>query len=280
MLGFSKKEVDGMYDSIVSFAELERFMDQRLKNYSSGMQVRLAFSLAIRADADILLVDEVLAVGDADFQKKCYRYFRDLKKNKKTVVFVSHDMQSIQEYCDRAILIEQSHLVTEGGSYDVAMAYTRMFLEEHKNTEGLKQTKKRWGNEKVRYTGAEITPTLVKGENGHFTLATQATVHDDVAQAILGFKIRAGDDTSVLGSNTKLKRHELKNLKKGQKLEIVWEFPDIFNTGHYFVDVIIQSQNYEDVYDWWEHAASFQIERREDNSYPVHPPMSVRVKTE
>jgi len=81
LLGFSHKEVEAMYDEIVTFAELERFMDQKLKNYSSGMQVRLAFSLATRAKADILLVDEVLAVGDADFQRKCFDYFRTLKRN-------------------------------------------------------------------------------------------------------------------------------------------------------------------------------------------------------
>ena len=86
LLGFTKKEVDANYDSIVEFAELERFMDQKLKNYSSGMQVRLAFAVATKAQAEILLVDEVLAVGDADFQRKCFDYFRELKKNKTTVV--------------------------------------------------------------------------------------------------------------------------------------------------------------------------------------------------
>ena len=103
--GVSEKEVDEMYGDIVEFAELENFMDQQLKNYSSGMQVRLAFSVATRAKADILLIDEVLAVGDADFQRKCFEYFKRLKKAKTTVVFVSHDMNAVREYCDRAVLI-------------------------------------------------------------------------------------------------------------------------------------------------------------------------------
>ncbi len=112
LLGFSPKEIDKKYDSIVDFAELERFMDQRLKNYSSGMQVRLAFSVAtILAESDILLIDEVLAVGDADFQRKCFNYFKKLKKDKKTVVFVSHDMDAVREYCDRALLIDDSKVV-------------------------------------------------------------------------------------------------------------------------------------------------------------------------
>ena len=162
MLGFSVKEVDAMYEGIVAFAELERFMDQKLKNYSSGMQVRLAFSLATHAEAEILLVDEVLAVGDADFQKKCFKYFRELKKQNKTVVFVSHDMSSVQEYCDRALLIEKSEIVIQGPVYDATTAYTRMFLEQEQTAQQLGERKKRWGNEQAKYTKASITPKILK----------------------------------------------------------------------------------------------------------------------
>src|SRR3989344_1268902 len=127
LLGFDTKQIDAMYDSIVEFAELEKFMDQKLKNYSSGMQVRLAFSMAIRADADILLIDEVLAVGDADFQRKCYDYFKKLKKEKRTVIFVSHDMDAVREYCDRAMLIEKSKAVTISGTAEIAEKYLKLF---------------------------------------------------------------------------------------------------------------------------------------------------------
>ena len=95
LLGFTRSEMEEKYDDIVAFAELERFMDQKLKNYSSGMQVRLAFSIAIRADADILVLDEVLAVGDEAFQQKCFQYFNDLKRLKKTVILVTHDMAAV-----------------------------------------------------------------------------------------------------------------------------------------------------------------------------------------
>src|ERR1700743_1615739 len=98
MLGFPKKEIAAMYQDIVDFAELERFMDQKLKNYSSGMQVRLAFSISIRARTDILILDEVLAVGDAAFQKKCFDYFMSLKKEHRTVVLVTHDMGAVRQY--------------------------------------------------------------------------------------------------------------------------------------------------------------------------------------
>lgn len=114
LLGLSKKEIDSKYEEIVNFAELNDFMDQRLKNYSSGMQVRLAFSIAIQAQTDILLIDEVLAVGDDEFQKKCFDYFYQLKQENKTVILVSHDTGNIQRFCDRVILIHEHKKVYDG----------------------------------------------------------------------------------------------------------------------------------------------------------------------
>jgi len=98
LLGFNHKQIDKMYEDIVEFAELRNFMSMKLKNYSSGMQVRLAFSVAIRARSEILVVDEVLAVGDAAFQRKCFDYFMELKKQEQTVVLVTHDMGAVRQY--------------------------------------------------------------------------------------------------------------------------------------------------------------------------------------
>jgi len=127
MLGFSRKEIDTMYDEIVAFAELGDHMGQKLKNYSSGMKVRLAFSVAIRAQADILILDEVLAVGDKAFRQKCYNYFKNLKEAHKTIVLVSHSMPLIKEYCDRAILIEGGKVAFEGSPEETAEAYNKLF---------------------------------------------------------------------------------------------------------------------------------------------------------
>lgn len=126
MLGFSNQEMDAMYDDIVNFAELPEFMDQKLKNYSSGMQVRLAFSIAIRARGDILILDEVLAVGDAAFQKKCNDYFASLH-GKQTVILVTHSMENVMAYCDRAILIEKGKIIEEGEPAKVTEAYLKLF---------------------------------------------------------------------------------------------------------------------------------------------------------
>lgn len=126
ILGFSNAEIDAMYDDIVKFAELGDFMDQKLKNYSSGMQVRLAFSIAIRAKGDILILDEVLAVGDAEFQKKCNDYFESLH-GKQTVILVTHSMENVKRFCDRAIMIEGGKIACEGKPEKVAKAYQNLW---------------------------------------------------------------------------------------------------------------------------------------------------------
>jgi len=124
MLGFSNAEMDQMYHEIVRFAELEDFMDQKLKNYSSGMQVRLAFSIAIRARGDILILDEVLAVGDAAFQQKCNDYFESLRGNDhQTVILVTHSMENVERFCDRAILLEDGKIQVSGNPHLVAKSY-------------------------------------------------------------------------------------------------------------------------------------------------------------
>lgn len=129
LLGFNRKEMQAKYNDIVAFAELERFMDQKLKNYSSGMQVRLAFSIAIRAQSDILLLDEVLAVGDAAFQQKCFAYFEELKRRKQTVVFVSHDMGAVRRFCTSAIYVKDGVIIANGTPEEIADVYVSENLQ-------------------------------------------------------------------------------------------------------------------------------------------------------
>ncbi|HEU5121472.1 MAG TPA: ABC transporter ATP-binding protein [Candidatus Saccharimonadales bacterium] len=144
LLGFSHAEMETMYDDIVDFAELHDFMAERLKNYSSGMQVRLAFSIAIRAKGNVLLLDEVLAVGDEAFQKKCYSYFDQLKRNKQTVVLVTHDMAIVERFCNKAIFIEKGVLKLEGRPHKVAAAYSRSNDESY--DESLEKAEKNEGD--------------------------------------------------------------------------------------------------------------------------------------
>ncbi len=123
MLGLTPREARKRYDSVIDFAELREFEDLKLKNYSSGMHVRLAFSVAIQVDADLLLIDEVLAVGDAAFQQKCFDVFNDMRDSGKTIVFVTHDMGSMQRFCHRALLLERGTPIYLGEPHEVADRY-------------------------------------------------------------------------------------------------------------------------------------------------------------
>ncbi len=136
MLGFTTEEIDAMYGDIVEFAELSEFMNQKLKNYSSGMQVRLAFSVAIKAQGDILILDEVLAVGDEAFQRKCNDYFLERKNSGKTTILVTHDMGAVKKYCNKAVLIENGLVKAYGEPDQVANQYSFDNANQVKTEEG------------------------------------------------------------------------------------------------------------------------------------------------
>ena len=150
LLGFSHKEMELMYDDIVDFAEVGDFMEEKLKNYSSGMQVRLAFSIAIKAEGHVLLLDEVLAVGDEAFQRKCYDYFEQVKAKKQTVILVTHDMRTVEQFCTKALFLKDGKIEMIGNPTDVAAEYTK------ENQEQIR----RQGH--VRHTSVEKTDVLIK----------------------------------------------------------------------------------------------------------------------
>jgi ABC-type polysaccharide/polyol phosphate transport system ATPase subunit len=125
LLGLSKRQLRERYDAIVEFAELERFMDQKLKNFSSGMQVRLAYSIAIQVEFDILLLDEVLAVGDQSFQAKCFATFERLQRDGKTIVLVSHDLDAVARFCDRVLLLDAGRAMAVGPTEELLDLYRR-----------------------------------------------------------------------------------------------------------------------------------------------------------
>lgn len=164
LLGFNRKQMQEMYDDIVEFAELEQFMDQKLKNYSSGMQVRLAFSIAIRAKGDILLLDEVLAVGDSAFQRKCLDYFKEVKKTGKTVILVSHSMPTIEEFCDRALMLEDAKIVSIGSPMKISAEYemansvfsTKTLSKKETKTSQKTSKKEAKTNQKIRPKSPDV----------------------------------------------------------------------------------------------------------------------------
>lgn len=255
LLGFTIKEIDAQYDQIVEFAELEQFMDQKLKNYSSGMQVRLAFSVATRAKADILLIDEVLAVGDSDFQRKCFNYFKQLKGSDTTVVFVSHDMDAVREYCDRAVLVEKSRTVDVGEPGKIASLYSKLFIDEEK-TELQEQEDSKWGD-----GSADITNVQTKVSIDRVTISYDVRVNSDIKNGIFGFSMRDGSGVGLVGTNSKLNKSGELNLVAGEACNISFTFDNVFNDGDYTFDAAIMDEDGVSIKCWWQNAAKITIKK-------------------
>jgi ABC-2 type transport system ATP-binding protein len=180
LLGFSRKEMQAMYDDIVDFAELGPFMDQKLKNYSSGMQVRLAFSVAIKAHNSILIFDEVLAVGDEAFQRKCNDYFNQIRQDKdQTVILVTHSMDAVKKYCNKALLLQKGKVALAGSPDEVANEYT---LENANNPYEDKRDNDTQGksNSDVKNLEIKLLSDKLVDENGEITFMLEYDVTKDI----------------------------------------------------------------------------------------------------
>ncbi len=273
LMGFSEKEIDAMYDDIVEFAELEKFMDQKLKNYSSGMQVRLAFSVAVQADADILLIDEVLAVGDTSFQRKCFEYFKSLKKLQKTVVFVSHDMNAIREYCDKAILINDGKLAAKGNVDNVTASYSQLFTNAAKGTEkAALANSQRWG------TGdAHTASVTVEVSDKEVVILHEVYTKKDLHNPVIGVRIRDGTSRDITGTNTLLEGRTIQLFPKNTTLTLQWSLPNVFSDGDYVVDPSVVSETQETL-DWWNEAAKISIKKTRRLPYPLDPGFKVSIR--
>lgn len=241
------------------------------------MQVRLAFSMATHAEADILLVDEVLAVGDADFQRKCFDYFRQLKKNKKTVVFVTHDMNAVREYCDRAVMIENNKIIDSGSPYKVSASYSRMFMEDSNIDDKTVDSTKRWGDESIKYETISVSKHSIKDEK-NITIKLTARAARTVERPVFGFVIKNAAHVQVLGTNTQIKRHVIEKLEAGESIVVEWIIPNIFNDGKYFIDPAIVYKNGSQIADWWEEAANFTVLVEDKTPYIISPPISLVIK--
>jgi ABC-2 type transport system ATP-binding protein len=271
LLGFGREEMDAMYDDIVAFAELERFMDQKLKNYSSGMQVRLAFSIAIKAESDILLIDEVLAVGDAAFQKKCFDYFMKLKRDKRTVILVTHDMNAVRQYCDRAIMIEKGKIIKTGKVEYVAQAYQKLFLEEivdQLDTDS--EDALRWGTGKV----TALKPKAIVSKE-HISLEVSYEAQQEVEPPVFGFNIYNSRGINILEGNTIREKVKTHAMEKGDTMHLVWEFPNILATDTYTVSVSTCDRSISEFYDWYNSATKFIIEKEGNTAALADPYLTI-----
>lgn len=251
LLGFSRKEVEAMYEGIVSFAELEKFMDQKLKNYSSGMQVRLAFSIAIRAKSDVLLIDEVLAVGDASFQKKCYDHFIKLKNENATVIFVSHDMAAVERFCDRVLVLNKGKITGIYKPREAAGIYDRLNL----STSEAQESAMRWGTGRVRITdviinGSPENQPIQHGEEFRIKLKFDSS---EKLKVVAGLAFLDDSGLNISGPNSMSVALE----SPGEVEYTIDKFP--LNPGQYKLVVSVFDENVIEEYDHIENAKTIDV---------------------
>ncbi len=238
MMGLTPQETRNRLDAIVEFAELKEFVDLKLKNYSSGMLVRLAFSLLMEVDADILLIDEVLAVGDAAFQQKCADAFRQMKAEGKTVVLVTHEMSTVEDYCHRAMLIDGGHVQYLGDPAEVGRRYLRLNFERGGETRGGAAPE---ASEEVRLLDAWIEDAggarLTNLEYGQqIRLRVELEILRDVPGLGAGFILANADGIGVFQFGTDIERDDgSPTLAAGERVKVSAEVENLLVPGRYFV---------------------------------------------
>jgi ABC-2 type transport system ATP-binding protein len=271
LLGFSRKEIDAFYDDVVAFAELEDHMEQKLKNYSSGMKVRLAFAVAIQAHADILILDEVLAVGDADFQRKCYNYFKQLKSEHKTIILVSHSMGLIREYCDRAILIEDGHIAHEGSADEIADQYLKLFNKP--NGEVGEKSAKRWGDRRVYIDTFKVR---ISAEELRVSSQLKSKA-ESVNEVKFGFRIKDAQGKVIAGANNlNVQGAKKMQFETHETKKLVFTLPNILGNGTYTFSATVNLSDGTTVCDSWEDITSVS-HTKDQVFYPILCPATLTI---
>lgn len=250
MIGFTREEIDAKLDDILEFADIGDFIHQPVKTYSSGMFVRLAFAVAINIDPEILIVDEALSVGDVFFQAKCYHKFEEFKKMGKTILFVTHDMGSIQKYCDRAILLSHGKKVSEGNPKEMIDLYKKILVNQYNSDENMTEvidnheSTNHEVNISVWKDSMVTNPDVVAYGNGmadiidfacfndkheisnvfdsneEFSVVMKVCINEDVVDPIFAFTIKDIKGTEIAGTNTMYEDIETGHIRSGEVRKI------------------------------------------------------------
>ena len=238
MMGLSPREARSRYEHVIEFAELEEFQELKLKNYSSGMHVRLAFSVAIQVDADILLIDEVLAVGDAAFQQKCFDVFNQMRDAGKTIVFVTHDMGSVNRFCHRAMLLERGEMVMLGNPAEVADRYLELnFGREQPVEEGADATARRGDGEArvvdawVEDTSGERTQVAIQGHP--LRLRAHVAFARDVQDPVASVYVLNEEHRAILVASTQVDQERSGDFEAGEEVIFSFTFDNVLAPGRY-----------------------------------------------
>ncbi len=281
LLGFSRKEMLGMYDKIVEFAELEKFMDQKLKNYSSGMQVRLAFSIAIRANTEILLIDEVLAVGDSAFQKKCYSIFQNLKRDGRTVVFVTHGMGDVERFCDRVLVLDKGTQIGVYNAHKARIKYEKL-NQESIVSDVVNDKNIRWGsglvkvkNKTLLSNNAKVKDEVDSTKSLSLILDLETTrspgIHDK--NMLIGINVFSEEGYNLFGPNTYEYTVPIKTTQATLTVPIL-----PLNKGEYFISIAVFDEKGIETYDHLDRVIKFHVNNEKRHYGAIDVPYSWKFK--
>jgi ABC-type polysaccharide/polyol phosphate transport system ATPase subunit len=239
MMGLTPREARARFDSIIRFAELEDFVGLKLKNYSSGMQVRLAFAVMVQSGSEILLIDEVLAVGDAAFQQRCLDEFHRLRAEGRTIVLVTHDMQTVERFCDRAMLITDGEIEMIGDPQRVGRRYLERNFEHFHTSEAQIS-----GHGRADGPRAEVADVWVENDAGmrvdtvaygqQLHVHALIDVYDHVREPIVDFWIDDEEDARLMGASTR-PWQERQPLEPGDRMHVTVELENRFRSGRYHI---------------------------------------------
>lgn len=261
ILGLTNREIAKKFNEIVDFAELDRFIDTPVRNYSSGMYVRLGFSVAVHLDPDILLVDEVLTVGDEAFQRKCRDKIKDFKDQGKTILYVTHDVNTAAQVCDWVVMLEEGEIVHQGKPKQVIKHYHEAMIPTRKGEEG--------GTKEVEITEVKILDSkgeprrrYVAGESLSIEVGFKA--NQPVKDPVFGIALYDKMDTHCFGTNTRLKGFETGEIEgEGAIKFYISHLPML--EGDFFLTTAIHSADNRKTYHWQERFYSFQVENPTDD---------------
>ncbi len=276
VLGLSKREVRQRFDEIVRFAELEAFIDEPLKTYSSGMYMRLGFAVAVYADPDILLIDEFLSVGDEAFQQKCFEKIAEFRRRGKTIVLVTHDLPTVERWCDEALWLDDGSIRGRGKPRSVIDMYHEGMLageakaaiaaphriEEDMQEAAAAATPSRWGSQEmeivsVRMRDASGRERYVYRSGEQTRVAIRYKVHRHVEEPVFGIAIIRGDGLWCYGTNTCIEGIPMPSLGAEGTVEILLERMDLI-AGTYYLDIAVHGRD-GSPYDYHHWLYSFMV---------------------
>ncbi|MBX3025623.1 ABC transporter ATP-binding protein [bacterium] len=270
VLGYPRREVARRVDEAIRFADLDRFRDAKLKNLSTGMRARLGFATALQAESDIMLLDEILAVGDADFQLKCLNVFEDLKQRRKTMVLVSHDLGQVQRFCDEAVWLDHGRIAAQGDPDAVIAAYLSTVGREQTAETALPAAAAQAGGTRVWGEGQiRVLRGWIENEAGRAvgrvrcgdlaTLVIECEAMEDVESPVLGIGINADDGFPVYGDTSHALGAQAPSLAAGQRIEWRVRFVAAMRNGRYRVGVGLADKDSTQYYDLVEAAIEFVV---------------------